>query len=151
MHWLPQSPDALLSGWVRGWVHVPGAGATEPPEVAFAAHSRGPRPEPQALCQWPGILGIFPGCTAEVAQAPEKGPQVIPKNREPRNERTSAQNSGSEGPREGAGPQVTEAPPQAVLTSGPGDTLRCPSKTFSSNLGRRKFRGWGTQNRYGKS
>lgn len=61
-----------------------------------------------------------------------KGLQVVPKNREPRSERASAQWGGSEQPRAGRG----SAHP-TVLTSGPGDTLHCPPRMslLSSEVG----------------
>lgn len=91
-----------------------------------------------ALSSKPGILGIFPGCSAEVARREEL--QVVPKNREPRSERAFAKRVGMSGPAQ-EGPQGTKAPPQTTPTSGPGDTLRCPSKTISTNLHRGKNRG----------
>lgn len=100
-----------------------------------------------ALSPRPGILGIFPGCSAEVG-LPVKELQVVPKNREPRSERPSAKGVGMNSPGQG-GPQGTKVPSQTMLTSGPGDTQRCPSRTVSPNPRRGQVTGHRTQDRDG--
>ena len=102
-------------------------------------HGGGPHPEPRALASWgfsqtalqrlPRPRKRAPGGSQEQGSEEEPLPRTV----------------GARSPGRGQGLGPPRLCPKLCYGQGPGDTLRGPSGTFSSNLGRRKFRGLGTR------